>query len=168
MKRLVIERVIVYVLFIAFILFSSISNGNKSLDVEQRFVNDIESKMKSYNFVSSDCYNCDLKFTKDQDSVTYKYEVYTEKVKVKNMEAVLNLSYESNLNDYYDFLNGLYTDNVSKYNDEIMKMIDEYRKTGEMQIFQELNSTRELTLEISTPVSLNGYRLRYSIFGLNH
>lgn len=168
MKGLIIEKIIVYMLGFIFCLVVGLNQGEKSLNIETEFLKEIDNIVLENNYTKTDCLICDLQYVKDDNSIKYEYNTYTEEVKIKTLNVELNLSYTDNLNDELLFLSKLYKDDITIYSNDINKMINEFKLNGTEQTFQDLNSDRQLTLRINKTTSVGkDYKLNYSIMGLN-
>lgn len=168
MKRIVIEKVLVYTLGFLFCFITSLNQGTNSSNAKQDFLNNISSTMRNYNYIETECLTCDLKYIKDDNSIKFKYFVNIEDVKIKTIDAEFNLNYSSNLNSIYLLLSEIYSDNISTYSNKIQKMIDDYTKTGKEQMWQDLNNDRQLTIRINKTTSAEkDYQLYYSIIAFN-
>jgi hypothetical protein len=167
MKRIVIEKIFIYILCFLFCFVTSLNQGTISSNVEQEFLNDIASTMKTYNYVETECLTCDLKFIQEDNNIKIEYNANIDDVKIKTIDAEFNLNYTSNLNNIYSLLSKLYKENISTYSSEIQKMINDYTTTGKEQMWQDLNSNRQLTLRINKTTSIGkDYQLYYSITNL--
>ncbi len=167
MKRIVIEKIFIYILAFLFCFITSFNQGTSSSNVEQEFLNDIESTMQIYNYVKTECLTCDLKYIQEDNSIEFEYNANIDDVKIKTIHAEFNLNYTSDLNNIYLLLSKLYNDNISTYSNEIQKMINDYRISGKEQMFQDLNRDRQLTLRINKTTSTDkDYQLYYSIINL--
>lgn len=167
MKRIVIEKIFIYILAFLFCFITSLNQGTNSSNVEQEFLNDIESTMQTYNYVETECLTCNLKYIQEDNSIEFEYNANIDNVKIKTIHAEFNLNYTSDLNNIYSLLSELYNDNVSTYSNEIQKMINDYTTTGEEQMWQDLNSDRQLTLRINKTTSVGkDYQLYYSIINI--
>ena len=74
MKRIVIEKVFIYILGFLFCFITSLNQGISSSNAEQEFLNDIASTMKNYNYVETKCFTCDLKYIQEDNSIEFEYE----------------------------------------------------------------------------------------------
>lgn len=171
MKRIIIEKIFVYILGFLFCFITSLDQGTRSLKTEQEFTNYISSIMQTYNYVETECQICELEYIQEDNSIRFKYNVNIDTVKIKEITAKFNLNYASDLNNIYLLLSklydDLYDDDISTYSDEIQKMINDYTTTGDEQMWQDLNSDRQLTLRINkTTSSGKDYQLYYSITNL--
>ena len=168
MKRIVIEKIFVYILGFLFCFITSLNQGTSSSNVEQEFLNDVASIMKSYNYVETECSICDLKYIQQDNSIKFEYNANIDDVTITAISAEFNLNYVNDLNSIYSLLSELYNDNISKYNNEIQTMLNNYITTGEEQMWQDLNSDRQLTLRINKTTSAGkDYQLYYSITAFN-
>jgi len=169
MKGLIIEKIVVYTLGFIFCLVVGLNQGEKSLNIENEFLREIDNIVIENNYIKTDCLTCDLQYMKDNNSIKYEYNTYTEEVKIKTLNVELNLSYTDNLNDELLFLSKLYKDDITIYSNEINKMINEFKLNGTEQMFQDLNSDRQLTLRINKTTSVGkDYQFYYSIMAFNH
>ena len=167
-KGLIIEKIIVYILGFIFCLIVGLNQGEKSLNAETEFLKEIDNIVVENNYTKTDCLTCDLQYIKNDNRIEYEYDSYPEEVKIKTLTVVLNLSYTDNLNDELLFLNKLYKDDITIYSNDINNMINEFKLNGTEQMFQDLNSDRQLTLRINKTTSTGkDYQLYYSIMGLN-
>ena len=168
MKRLLIEKILIYILGFLFCFFTSLSQGTSSLNAEQQFLNNISSIMKAYNYVETEYITGDLKYIQNDNNIILAYKAYPEKVQLKTISAEFNLINEDNLNNIYSLLSELYDEDISIYNNKIQKMISEYTKTDKDQMWQDLNSNRQLTLAIEKSTSKGkNYQFYYSITVFN-
>ena len=169
MKRIVIEKIFVYTLGFLFCLITSLNQGNKALNIEHDYLNDIASTMRKYNYVQKECLVCDLEYAKSEDIIDFEYDINPEKLKIKKISAEFNLNYTNDLNNIYSLLNELFSDDVSTYNNEVQTLLNNYAKNGEEQMWQDLNNDRQLTLRIEKTSSIEkDYKLYYSIVVFNH
>lgn len=168
MKRIVIEKMFVYILGFLFCFITSLNQGTSSSNAEQEFLNGISSTMKTYNYVKTECLTCDLKYMQEDNSIKFEYNANIDDVRIKTISAEFNLNYANDLNGIYSLLSELYSDNISTYSNEIQKMLNDYTTTGEEQMWQDLNSDRQLTLRINKTTSVGkDYQLYYSITAFN-
>ena len=147
MKRLLIEKIFIYILGFLFCLFTSLNQGTSSLNVEQQYLSNISSIMKTYNYVKTEDIAGDLNYIQNDNSIILQYKAYPEKVKLKKIYAEFNLINEDNLNNIYSLLGELYDEDISIYNNEIQKMKSNYTITGEEQMWQDLNNNRQLMID---------------------
>lgn len=165
MKRIIIERIIVYV--VTFIFFFTISSkqGSSKSNVENEFFNNIADTMEKYNYTKKDWdLDNNLDYSQGNNKIHYRYYASTEEIKIKNFDAWINLNFTDDLNDVYKFLNELYKEDISIYNNKVQKMISDFKATGKEQMLQDLSSDRQLTLIITKTDSLEkDYELCYSI-----
>lgn len=169
MKRIVIEKFIVYTLSFICLITYSLNQGTLSATIEKNFLENTESIMRSYNYVKNNKYPVEKELTYEQGDniVQYKYNINPKKIKIKNLYVYLQLNYIDDLNNIYLFLNKLYPEDVSVYSNEIQKMINNYNNSKEKQMFQDLNNNRQVTLRIEKTTSIGkDYQLYYSIFNI--
>lgn len=167
MKRIVIEKIFIYILGFLFCFITSLNQGASSSNAEQEFLDNVSSTMQIYNYVETECLTCDLKYIQEDNSIEFEYNANINDVKIKTIHAEFNLNYTSDLNNIYLLLSKLYNDNISTYNNEIQKMLNDYRISGKEQMFQDLNEHRQLTLRINKTSSTDkDYQLYYSIINL--
>lgn len=165
MKRIAIEKIIIYILGFMFCFFTSLSQGTGSSNFKQEFLNNISSIMQKYNYVETEYITGDLKYVQNDNSIILSYRTSPKNVQLKTVHAEFNLNNESNLNSIYSLLSEIYNENISSYDNEIQKMIRDYTTTGDDQMWDNLNSNRQLVLRIEKTTSTGkDYQLDYSIF----
>lgn len=169
MKRIAIEKIIVYILGFMFCFFISLNQGKSSSNAEQEFLNNVSSIMKKYNYVETECPTDDLEYIQNDNSIILSYIKYPKEVQLSTIHAEFNLNYGSDLNSIYSLLSELYDENISIYSNEIQKMIRDYTTTGEEQMWDDLNSNRQLLLGIKNTTSIGkDYKFYYSITAFTH
>lgn len=169
MKRLLIERVIIYILGFLFCFFTALSQGNKASNVEQDFLNNISTIMNNYNYAKTENITGDLEYIQNDNSIILEYKVYSQKVQTKTIRGEFHLNYANDLNSIYSLLSDLSKENILKYNNEIQKLIKDFNSTGEEQMWQDLNSDRQLTFRIEKTSSVGkDFKLYYSAMIFNN
>lgn len=166
MKRIIIEKIIIYIVtFIALFTIAS-KDDNKYNDTKETFINTINSKMEKCNYVntSNTNYNhtTELRYKKEDNEIYYELHTKKDSAKITIFRAELNLTLNENLNDTYTFLENLYDEDFSQYDREINNLINKFISTGDEQTYQDLNADRQNTIRIEKSSS-NGkdYKLYF-------
>lgn len=175
MKRIIIERLVIYTLAFCFCLTLSIYQGAKSADLEQKFKNNVATIMKKYNYVKdADSYygpdvgstyiDTGLTYIKDNNTIEYDYNVYDDGVETDLIRIRLYLNYTDDLENIFLLLKDVYGEDVSIYQKELQELIQKFAETGEEQHFSNLNSDRQIVFNVEAAEAIeNDYYLYSSI-----
>lgn len=168
MKRIIIEKLLIYSIAFVVLYLASASAGTKITKMEDEYRKNIYEVMEEYNYIEQKPYRPsivdELVFLQGDNRVDIEYYVNEQELILRNLFVVIDLDYSDNLSETYSFLNKLYNEDVTKYDNEIKQMIANYTEKNEEQFFEDLDKDRQLILRINKPKSdEKGFQLYYVI-----
>lgn len=155
MKRTIFERILVYSIAFAALYMVSADAGAKIIKREDEYKKNIYEVMGEYNYIEQESVLnlYDLEFSQGDNLVEIEYYVNEQELILKQLRVVIDLDYSDNLSETYSFLNKLYNEDVTKYDNEIKQMIANYTEKNEEQVFEDRGTYRQLMLRIDKPKS---------------
>lgn len=139
MGRLLVEKLIVYIIAFIIIYSSSLVQVEKIQQKESELTDIITSFLVDYNYkiekvskFSMDS-NCELVYMEGNNKICFDYDMDVDGLESLNVSLEFHLKSMDDLNDLYIFLNHFCDDSLEMHNDEIQTMIDNFFMTGKRQ-----------------------------------
>lgn len=178
MKKIILNRIIIYSLLLIFCIFIANLDNNASTIALNKFTTNLNKIVTKYGYIETKNYlfDKDYKFTQsgNENNFIILSTISTNTIKIgqvniKKFYTNFNYKYgddmSNSFNLYEEILNKT---KVSDYKSKIEDLISKFKSTKENQKFEELNNERQLIITIEKSKDIEkDFIFRYSVTEFN-